>query len=390
MIKRTFRLVISVFLAVLLLMAAAVPTLAFEARGDSDVTISSDEVINGDLYIAGNNVTIYGTVNGDIFAAGQIVNISGVVNGGVTAAGQVVTVDGRVTNGVRLAGQTVIVGGKIGRDLMVASSVLTISKTALIGQDLCAYSETTEINGQIAGNVNGGANQITISNEINGNVNVMVNNLILTSSAKIRGNLKYTSRNTADIEAGASIIGTADRTIPAADNQGRWGYRGPGAMFAFGIMAFLSIFVIGLIVILVARKQITELAFSIHDRPLPSLGWGSLCLFVTPLAALVVMVTIIGIPLGLISLLTWGILLYLSQIPVALLIGWMILSRKRDNYSYGFLVGLFTLGLACLYVVGAIPVLGGILWLAVIIFGLGSLAASFQVRQKGKITSTLP
>ena len=390
MIKKSFRFSGSILLAVLILLAAAAPALAFEARSDTDITIARDEVVNGDLYIAGNSVTIDGTVNGDVFAAGQIVHINGNVNGGVTIAGQAVTLNGNVTNGARIAGQTVSVSGNIGRDLMVASSDLIINKDAVIGKDLSTYSNTTVINGRVEGNVTGGANQLTISSEINGNVSVTVNNLLLTESAKIRGNLNYTSSNTADIKSGSTITGTADRTIPVSKKAGGWAHRGAAGAFFFGIMAFLSIFVIGLLVISIARRQITSLAFSIHDHPVPSLGWGSLCLIVTPLAALVVMVTIIGIPLGLISLVVWGILLFLCQIPVALLIGWMILSRKRDNYSYGFLVGLFTLGLACLYIVGAIPVIGWIIWLGVMIFGLGSLTTTFQSRQKAKLTTPLP
>ncbi|MDD5702847.1 MAG: hypothetical protein PHU23_12455, partial [Dehalococcoidales bacterium] len=125
---------------------------------------------------------------------------------------------------------------------------------------------------------------------------------------------------------------------------------------------------------------------AIRDYPLSALGWGALLFFVTPLAALVVMFTVIGIPLGLLALIIWGILLYLSQIPVALLIGWLIVSRRRDNLSFGLLVGCLALGLVILYALGAIPVFGWLMRLLVMIFGLGSLIAAW--RANNTITQT--
>jgi uncharacterized membrane protein YccF (DUF307 family) len=67
------------------------------------------------------------------------------------------------------------------------------------------------------------------------------------------------------------------------------------------------------------------MADTIRNKPWWSLGWGAIVLFATPVAAIVVCITIVGIPLGLIGLALYGIAIYLSQIPVALFIGrWII------------------------------------------------------------------
>jgi hypothetical protein len=202
--------------------------------------------------------------------------------------------------------------------------------------------------------------------------------------------LKYTSANTANIQSGATIGGTTERVIPQGDEVSKGAAVGVLGSFLFRLYAFLAIFITGLVLILIAKRFLTLLALSINDHPVSSLGWGALIFFITPLAALVVMATVIGAPLGLISLILWGIFLYLSQIPVALLVGWLILSRRRDNFSYGSLVGHYALGLAILYALSAIPILGWIMWLFVMIFGLGSLISSLRNRRKVILTTPVP
>ena len=59
---------------------AAVPVLAADFRGGETVTVATGEVIDDDLYIAGTNIVIDGTVNGDIFGVGTTITINGGVN----------------------------------------------------------------------------------------------------------------------------------------------------------------------------------------------------------------------------------------------------------------------------------------------------------------------
>ena len=121
---------------------------------------------------------------------------------------------------------------------------------------------------------------------------------------------------------------------------------------------------------------------------LACLGWGALIFFVTPIAAVLVMFTVIGVPLGLISLVTWAILVYLAQIPVAITIGWLILSRRRDISSKGLMVGALALGLLILYLINWIPIAGWIINLFVVFFGLGSLVTVFRASPNNYVIAT--
>jgi cytoskeletal protein CcmA (bactofilin family) len=378
MSKHIFQgLAISLILMLVAVFAAA-PVLAFDGRTGDIVTVTQDEVVDGDLYVIGRSIIIDGTVNGDIFGAGQTITINGTVNGGVTLAGQTLTVNGQVANGARLAGQTLNVNSNIGRDLAAAGDTLNVGGTAEIADDLVLGVGSSYISGHINGDVKGGGGEITITSKVGGNVELEVDKLTITSTANIEGDLVYTSENEASIQSGARLGGSTTHNMPEKPAA-----PSPLAAIPGKLLGFLMILVIGIIVILLATGRVSAMADSIRTKPWPSLGWGALALFVTPIAALIVIITIIGLPVGLIALVLYGIAIYLSQIPVGFLIGRLIIRRNGEVESRGLLIGALALGLAILLVLGLIPYVGGLVMLLTIIFGLGSLVVSVA-RSRGK------
>ena len=81
-----------VFLVLLLLFLNISMVLAFEIRRGTMVKISSTEIIEGDLFIAGETIIIEGTINGDLIAAGRTIIMNGMVNGSIMAAAETITI----------------------------------------------------------------------------------------------------------------------------------------------------------------------------------------------------------------------------------------------------------------------------------------------------------
>lgn len=370
MSKHFFKLFGALLVAVMLVMVPA-PVLAMDGRTGENVTVASGEVVNGDLYAVGKNITIDGTVNGDIFAAGQTIIINGTVNGGVTVAGQIITVNGAVAHGARLAGQTINFSGSVGRDLVIAGSEANISSKAKVGGDLLLAAGTARVDGRVEGDIKGGAaGEVNIADGVGGNVKINVGNLSIASTANIRGDLTYISENEASISSGAQIGGKTTHELPETRKPAQ-----PAILkdLPGKTIGFLMIFLIGLIIVLAAPKKLTSLADAIRACPWQSLGWGAVILFATPLAAIFVCFTVIGIPLALIALVLYAIAIYLSQIPVALLIGLLIIKRSTQVESKGILIGALAAGLAILVVLRWLPFIGFLFGLVTVLFGLGAL-----------------
>jgi cytoskeletal protein CcmA (bactofilin family) len=363
-------LAVSLILMLMTVFAAA-PVLAFDGRSGDTVTVPQGEVVDGDLYVIGRSIIIDGTVNGDIFGLGQTITINGTVNGGITLVGQTLNINGQIAHGARLAGQTINVNSSIGRDLAAAGTTLNVATTAKIADDLIFGVSTSSISGQVNGDVKGGANEVTITNEVGGNVELAVEKLTITSTANIQGNLVYTSENEASIQSGARLGGSTTHNVPEKP-----AVPAPFAGIGGKLLGFIMLLVIGIIIIVLAPRWISAMADSIRTKPWPSLGWGALFLFATPIAAIIVIITIIGLPVGLIALVLYGIAVYLSQIPVGFLIGRLIIRRNGEIESRGLMIGALALGLVILLVLRLIPYIGGWVTLLAIMFGLGSVVVS--------------
>jgi len=352
---------------------AAMPVVAADLRSGDTVTVASGEVVDGDLYVAGSDIIIDGTVNGDIFGAGRSLIINGTVNGGVSFAGQTVTVNGEIAHGARLAGTTIDVNGNIDGDLLAAGTTVNVASTARIGGDFLFGASTVRIDGAVQGYIKGGGGEVIVTNGVVGDIELNVDRLTIASTANIQGNLTYTSENEADIQSGAQIGGATTHKLPEVRIPAK-----AAPFFGIGgkVIAFLMTLLVGIVIILVAPIRAASVAASIRHKPWLSLGWGAIILFATPVAAIITLITVVGVPVALIGLTLYGIAIYLSQIAVGLFIGYWIISSFSKVESRGVLIGALALGFAILTLLKLIPYIGFPLWLATVLFGIGAMVLS--------------
>src|SRR4030043_2030387 len=94
---------ISFLVAVLLTFFISAPVLAADLRSEDTITVASGEVVDDDLYVAGNTIIIDGTVNGDLWAFGSTITVNGEIKGSIVAVGQTVSINGNVAHAARLA-----------------------------------------------------------------------------------------------------------------------------------------------------------------------------------------------------------------------------------------------------------------------------------------------
>jgi len=372
MLKYILKGLATLLVVILVTGFTAVPVLAADLRSGETVTVASGEVIDDDLYIAGTNIVIDGTVNGDIFGFGTTITINGSVNGSVTLGGQSVTINGKIARSARLGGTNVTVNGSIGGDLLAGGTNVNVASTAKIGRDIILGGSIVRIDGPVEGYIKGAGSIVIIANGVRGDVELNVNKLTIASTANLRGNLTYTSKNEAEIQSGAQIGGTTTHKMPEVKEPA-----GPFTNIGGKVIAFLMTLLAGIVIILVAPRRAAAVAASIRRKPWLSLGWGAIILFATPIAAIITLVTVVGVPVGLIGLTLYGIAIYLSQIAVGLFIGYWIIGYFSKVESRGVLVGALALGFTILTLLKLIPYVGfPWLWLATVLFGIGAMALS--------------
>lgn len=400
-----------------------VPTAsAFDGRSNDKIMISASQVIDEDLYLAGTEVIVEGTINGDLMAGGEIVIINGVVTGDLFVAGSSVTINGEVGDDVFAAAASVTLGpsARIADDVFTAGASVDMRAGSQVGGSVLVGAARGLIASAIAEDLKAGTNSLRLEGTVDGDATIYVDTsedsyvpnftygggrsipmvsipggLTFGPEAKVAGVLEYTSPETVSI---SSAVATEVRhTLPPMDEQIARDItsRNTTSNHIFDLIRNLvGLLFVGMLVAWLAPRWIERPAEVIRTRLFPSLGIGLVgvvaapVIFLTALGVLILVAVLFG-ALSLPSLtgltlltgmpllgLAFGafvlVVSYLCQSIVAYLSGRWILSKVQPEWS-GKLYLPLLIGLVVFALLFAIPILGGLLQFLVVLVGLGAI-----------------
>lgn len=341
-----------------------------DAQEVGENVVISGGTINEDLYVAGERVHVTSAVNGDVIAAGGRIILSGPIEGDVLAVGGVVDVQGNVADDVRAAGGTVTIDSRVGDQVAAAGGTVRILPGALVAGKVWLAGGEVEILGVLGKEARVAGGTVVIAGRVQGDLNIAAREVKILSGARIEGNLIYRSPQQAEISPDAQITGSI--TYKAVEMPER-----PSRLQAAGVFAavFLSLLVSGIVLFLLFPAFTYAAARNIRTAPWKSLGLGFVLLIVTPFAAVVLMMTVLGIPLAFIMLAAYFIALPLSFIITMLFLGdaSMRLVRRTAFLSRAWGVAALVIGFIILTLLQLIPVVGGLAGFLALIFGFGAL-----------------
>jgi hypothetical protein len=169
------------------------------------------------------------------------------------------------------------------------------------------------------------------------------------------------------VASGATIGGTTKRLQTNTNWEG-FGWAGK---LAWWLAVSVSTLVVGLVLVWLLGRGAARILEAGRTRIGPSIGLGLLLFFGLPILAVIALVTVVGIPLG-IGLLAGLLLIYaLGYSAAAWILGRSIVRGPTTSWFVAFLAGW-----AILRIVALIPILGGLVWFAAVVFGLGALAVA--------------
>lgn len=221
---------------------------------------------------------------------------------------------------------------------------------------------------------------VEISGTVRRDVVVFNGEVVLHSGAQVGGNL--VTQNAATIEQGATVGGDEQRIATKFD----FGDIGVVSRFAWWLAYSISTLILGLLLLVFAPGIDLPIARAARERTGASIGYGVLVFLLFPVVSVLLLVTVVGLPLGLFLLLGLGLIYSVGYVIGAHAIGRLILKESPSRFV-AFLAGW---GIA--RVVGLIPVLGGTAWAVVALFGLGvALVAARGARgEEAQVDTTAP
>ena len=354
-----------------------------EERKVKRVFLAANEVHEGWYFAAGDQVVIEGTVNGDAYVAGGVVEVNGTINGDLLVAGGQITIDGNVSDDIRAAGGSLRFNGKVGKNISSAGGAIVTGKSAAIGGSVLAACGTFQAGGTIAREAKVAAGDMSVSGTINGNVDFGGDNFSLLPGAKIGGNLHALVREKEHVEiTEGKVLGKVDIVERGMrPHRHILGFR-PWFFWSKILWAF-SLLLTGLVLIFVFPKQLVEIGTTINQHPGKSFLWGVVGLILIPIASVILLVTIIGIPLGLLLMTMFLWIAYLTQLSLGVFLGHRLFGIEGKTRWNVFWV--FAVGLLIVQALTFVPYVRPLVFLAGLIFGFGAilllLKSEFQLHR---------
>ena len=215
--------------------------------------------------------------------------------------------------------------------------------------------------------------EVVINSRVRGNVEFKGQKLTLGKDAIIDGNLTYSAQKEATVEAGAVVRGQTTfepLKAPRAPISGK------------GIIAFLSLVFLGKFLALLVFALALGLFFNRYSavlvgnavaQPWLEAGRGLIILIVLPVVSIMLLVTLIGVPLGLLGLIAFATLLLIASPLAAIILGSVLHKWMFKPAEYQIAWQTILLGVAAYTLLGFVPVLGGIAKFVLVLLAIGSM-----------------
>lgn len=380
-------------LSTLLLAAAPAPVAAQAPAPQGAASSPTGEDRN--IYSAGGQVRPAGPVQGDFTAAGARVILDQPVGGDATVVGGSVDVRAPVADDVRAAGGDLSIESTVGGELFATGGNITVTRGARVARAATLYGSSITMDGRIEGDLKASGRAVTINGEIGGNVRVVAARLALGPLARIAGTLSYESATELERAAGAVVGGPIthergsakrpERGGPRIERQWEGSVKGPA--WAAGLVSYLALLACAAVFLLVAPGFTTQASERARQAPWLALAIGFAALVAVPMLAVLLFVTLLGIPLALavlalypVLLLTGfvvGVLFIARQIPPAL--------GKARPVLFGRAMAYFALALLLVLLLGSLPFVGWAVVGAVSLAGIGACVLELYRRRQGAV-----
>jgi len=329
-----------------------------------------------DVYMAGSTVEQYAPVAEDLFLAGEIAELSvnAPVGEDIMVAGGYVRVLSDVADDARLAGYDITVTGKIGDSLIAAGYNVFLRGKSEIGGDAWIAGNTIEINAPIKGDAKLTGRNIILNDRISGNATIEAVDFSVGESGYIEGDLTLIAPRmiSRDFFGGQNPIFI--RTNFPDSNESYVGksirkLTSPKSLFLLSITLLLGgiiLFPFQRLWVLFARKGCKS--------PFVGMGIGFLTLISFPIAFVLLILSVIGIPLGFILLFSFLALSIFVFLIKGLIIGALLLPIDEKT-PFLNMYASFVLGTLIIYLLKLLPLnLGCVLSFLIFLAALGTLA----------------
>ena len=342
--------------------------------------VPDDSFLTGEQWVLARSVVIEGDARDDLFLfAGAsrpglskpgsgTITIKGSVGGDLWAAGQKIEVYGPVERHLRAASQMLVLDNRVGGNLWVAATTVSLDTNSIVVGSARILADYIILRGTVDGNLIIKARKVILDGIVNGSVSIKASEIEILSNTRIHGALTCESP-VAPIPAREAVIDggiTQKKTVAAKEDL----------LFRLitTLLSFIGAILAGTFFILFSPRLVSRSALWMETFPWRTLLVGLAAFTLVPLAAFVLFVSLLGIPLALVTTTLWGLGIYMGRFVAALSVARLLTGLRRTQPIPIPLPRLMLLGLFLFYAAAFLPdFLSDAIWFWFTVTGLGGL-----------------
>jgi hypothetical protein len=249
----------------------------------------------------------------------------------------------------------------LGPDAFVVLTGRLDMPRGLTASDAIIFNGNATIAGDVTNNVIAFNGDILVTGKVGKNVMALNGTVTVAKGAHVGGDVVSRLRSSV-------APGTVDGQIRRSSNFNvNFGQVTAVGRILIWLATTVSSFLLGLLLVLAVPKGMDTTARTATGRFGASIGFGLLMFFGLPIVAFVAMIVLLGIPLGLGILLALGLLYWLGYTAGAYALGRRLVASPTHRLL------AFLAGWAILRALALIPVVAGLVWLGITVWGLGAL-----------------
>lgn len=257
-----------------------------------------------------------------------------------------------------------------GRDRMVTGASLRIEKGEVV-HDVTVMGGSLEILGTVTGDVDvaGGSTKVRNGARVRGDLSTVGGSVSVEDGARVDGDVNVVGGS---LQRGpGAIVGGSVSTELRGDDEEGWSLGRLASDAGDAVTRMALLFLLGAVLLALAPTRMEALKVEVAARPMRSLAMGIVGSIAAVALLCAVAITVIGIPLAIVGVLLAPLAAFSGTCSVLETAGAAVLGhRTRSPYVH------LAAGCAGLLVLGSIPYVGGLLWAATILIGIGALVST--------------
>lgn len=243
--------------------------------------------------------------------------------------------------------------------------------------DVVVIDGSVRIRGRVTGDVVAISAPVRIAGPVEGDVVSIAERVVIAPGGRVDGDLSYVDKQPLVTVPGAVGGKTEELTFDEVFSP----LSTIAAWVALWLAMSVSSLLLGLALLWLAPRSLEAAREVARTSTGAAIGIGLAVFFGLPAVAVLLMITVLGIPLGIAVLLALLPIYAIGYTTSAFLLGRAIVRPPTSRFL------AFLAGWGILRAIALVPVLGGLTWFAATVFGLGALTIALWRSRRGPVTA---